>query len=221
MTLSTDRDSWYRRTSWTPADQEAFGARLRRSRDPFHRAQYLRIQALCLEQAGIVEPAVALLEQALVEDPAGFDVAEIHHQLGTCREKQGKFLEAVEDVRRALTAETSNRRTGAWLTFGRMVVEHEMPHLYDEVLAVIKARTQRENGPSSISFPFERYLMSAILAVINARRGREEAAKRLARAALSAAAETSSGLRYHPQVGLVTDRETRLYELVVPLAQDG
>lgn len=37
----------------------------------------------------------------------------------------------------------------------------------------------------------------------------------------SAAAATSSGLRYHPQVGLVTDKETRLYELVVPLAQDG
>ena len=102
-----------------------------------------------------------------------------------------------------------------------MVVEHEMPHLYDEVLAVIEARTQRENGPSSISFPFERYLVSAILAVINARLGREEAAQRLARAALSAAAETSSGLRYHPKVGLVTDRETRLYELEVPLAQDG
>ena len=124
-------------------------------------------------------------------------------------------------MRRALAAETSNRRTGAWLTFGRMVVEHEMPHLYDEVLAVIEARTQRENGPSSISFPFERYLVSAILAVINARLGREEAAQRLARAALSAAAETSSGLRYHPKVGLVTDRETRLYELEVPLAQDG
>lgn len=195
--------------------------RLRRSRDPFHRAQYLRIQALCLEQAGIVGPAVSLLEQALVEDPTGSEVAAIHHQLGTCREKQGRFLEAVADVRRALAAETPNRRTGAWLTLGRMVVEHEMPHLYDEVLAIVEARTERENGSGSVSFPSERYLLSAILAVINARLGREEAAQRLARAALSAAAETSSGLRYHPQVGLVTDRDTRLYELVVPLARDG
>lgn len=41
-----------------------------------------------LEQAGIIEPAVRLLEHALSEDPAGLDVAESHHQLATCREKQ-------------------------------------------------------------------------------------------------------------------------------------
>lgn len=219
--MSTDRDNWYRRTSWTPADQGAFRARLRRSRDPFHRAQYLRIQALSLEQAGIVGPAVSLLEQALLEDPAGFDVAEIHHQLGTCREKQGRLSEAVEHVRRALAAETANHRSGAWLTFGRIAVEHEMPHLYDEVLAIVEARTHPGEGILPVSFPFERYLLSAILAVINARLGRQQAAQQLARAALSAAAETNSGLRYHRQVGLVTDKDTRLYELVVPLAGDG
>lgn len=219
--MSTDRGNWYRGTSWTPADQEAFWARLRRSRAPSHRAQYLRIQALSLEQAGIVEPAVPLLAKALLADPGGFDVAEIHHQLATCREKQGRLSEAVEHVRHALAAETPNHRTGAWLTLGRIAVEHGMHNIYDEVLAILEARMQRGDGILPVSFPSERYLLSAILAVINAHLGREQAAQQLARAALSAAAETNSGLRYHSQVGLVPEKDTRLYGLVVPLAGDG
>lgn len=221
--MPTQRESWYRGTSWSPADQEAFWSRLRRSRGPGRRAQYLRIQAVYLEQAGIVEPAVSLLEHALSEEPAGFDVAEIHHQLATCREKQGRLYEAIEQLRDALAAEARmpNRGTHAWLTLGRIAVENGMSDLYEEVLANVEAKRERGGGAPPVVFPADRYLLAAILAVINAHLGNEDTAEELARAALSAAAETQSGLRYHPQVGLVTDKDTRLYERVVTLARDG
>jgi hypothetical protein len=46
-------------------------------------------------------------------------------------------------------------------------------------------------------------------------------ARRLAHAALDAAGETDSGLRYHPGVELVTDRDTTLCGLVSAIARDG
>lgn len=166
---------------------------------------------------------MSLLERALLEDQAGFDVAEIHHQLATCREKQGRLSEAVDRLRDALAAEARmpNRGTHAWLTLGRIVVENGMHNLYEEVLANVEAKRARRGGVPPVAFSADRYMLAAILSVINAHFGNAEAAAELARAALSAASETKSGLRYHPQLGLVTDKDTRLYEQVVSLARDG
>lgn len=55
------RDDWYRRTTWTSEDAEAFFDRLNRSRGLESKAQYVRIQALDLEEAGLIEPASSLL----------------------------------------------------------------------------------------------------------------------------------------------------------------
>lgn len=55
------RDDWYRRTTWSSDDQRNFLDRLKRSRGPYNKAQYLRIQALHLQQSGLHRDALELL----------------------------------------------------------------------------------------------------------------------------------------------------------------
>lgn len=55
------REDWYRRTSWTTDDQSDFFGRLKRARGTYSKAQYLRIQALYLQQSGLYAEAVRLL----------------------------------------------------------------------------------------------------------------------------------------------------------------
>ena len=221
--MTAERETWYRGASWTQSDQEAFWARLRRSRGAWHRAQYLRIQAFHLEEAGILEPAVVLLEHALSEEPEGFESGEIHHQLATCREKQGRISEAVEHLRRALNiaARGPSRASGVWLTFGRVAVEHGRHELYEEFLALVDKADRAGELNTALMFPADRYRFAGILAVINAHLGNKSEARHLADTALQAANETTSGLRYHPQLGVVSDKETTLYRLVVEITRDG
>src|ERR1700722_5779262 len=59
--MRVGREDWYRRTTWSNDDREQFFARLERSREAFHKSQYLRIQAYCLQLAGLYEDALQLL----------------------------------------------------------------------------------------------------------------------------------------------------------------
>ena len=66
------RHDWYRRTTWSQTDREAFHARLKRSRSEEGKAQYLRIQALHLQETGDPEriaAAVELLDELLAKYP--------------------------------------------------------------------------------------------------------------------------------------------------------
>ena len=63
------RDDWYRHTTWTENDQAEFFERLRRSRGTFHKAQYMRIQALYLPQSGLHAEALTLLNMQLRDYP--------------------------------------------------------------------------------------------------------------------------------------------------------
>jgi hypothetical protein len=43
---------WFRQTTWSAGQAASFFQRLERSRSPFHRAQYLRVQAVTLANSG-------------------------------------------------------------------------------------------------------------------------------------------------------------------------
>src|SRR5262245_23774851 len=141
------RHDWYRRSTWTANDQSEFRARLRRSRSPFHRAQYLRIQALYLETAGLLEPSIELLLEML-QNYGDAERATAHYQLASCHEKAGRIPEAVEHLRLALAAEVARptTQTLAWLAFGRVAVEHGLVDLFDEFLILLETRSQGPGG---------------------------------------------------------------------------
>jgi hypothetical protein len=72
-------ESWYRRRTWTDEDRAGFFARLRRSRSGFHKAQYCRIQAYELQQAGNYHAALELLDLLMKEWPDDAQKAAVFH----------------------------------------------------------------------------------------------------------------------------------------------
>jgi len=216
------REDWYRHTTWTAAEQEAFRLRLRRCRS--QSSQYLRIQAQYLAQAGLVTEAMQLLREYLEKFRDDFQLSMVCAQLATCYERLGEIEAAISWLRRALAAESvrPNVRTDAWLEFGRMAVEHDLTDLYGDFLGLVEERSGRPGGLASEAvFPAQRYVLNACLAIIYTKKGQVGRGREHAKAALAAAAATKSGFSRHPELGLVRDTATELFRRVAAIGADG
>ena len=71
------KTDWFRRTAWSDADREDFNARLKRSRGEGNKAQYLRIQAVYLAEAGHHHNAIELLDRLFAEFPQKGQLAQM------------------------------------------------------------------------------------------------------------------------------------------------
>ncbi len=102
-------DDWFRRRTWSDADRTEFFSRLGRSRSAFHKAQYVRIQALELHESGGASHAADALElldlvvERWMEDAQG---ASVHYQRAECLRDLGR------DQRRLLRTEQLSRNSG-------------------------------------------------------------------------------------------------------------
>jgi len=218
------REDWYRQTTWTAAVEEAFRARLRRCRSRSTRSQCLRIQALCLDQAGLVAPAMLLLREYLETFHDDFQISTAYGQLAACHERLGQIEEAISCLRSALAAERArpNVKTDAWLDFGRIAVEFGLTHLYTEFLRLVDERTGQPGGlPAETVFPAQRYMLNACLAIIHTSNGEARRGREYAKEALVAAAATKSGFSRHPDLGLVGDMTNELFRRVAAMGADG
>lgn len=196
----TSRD-WFRRVTWTDDDRREFDARLGRCRSPQKAAQYLRIQAGHLAQAGHYEASVGLLERMLAECPARIQLAQAHAQIADVLAKLGELDGAIREYRAALQAEREfpNVHTNAWLDFGWFAVNRELTGIYDEVLqALVEFRDEE-----CLKFPATEFRYCAVQALIADSRGDRASAAAFARLALREAARIHSGVSRHPRVGLV------------------
>jgi tetratricopeptide (TPR) repeat protein len=203
---------WYRKTTWSEADQRAFFDRLNRSRTAFNKAQYLRIQAHYLEGVGspeFLKAALILLGKVLNEYPVESELASTYIQKASCFVKLGQSDEALSFYRLCFDAQRNYKtiRTDAHIEFGRFVVVNKFTQLFDEALAVLD-----EFEINGIVFPRAIFYKSGIRAIIYAQRGEIEKAKEFAAVALEAASKVHSGLRHHPTIGLVKDKETYFYK---------
>ncbi len=211
-------NDWFRKTSWSEADQADYFARLKRSRGAGNKAQYLRIQAIYLEGVGspeLLRSAITLLDKMLGEFPDSIELASAYGQKASCLAKLGELDQALVFYRCALERERRfpHVRTQAYIEFGKLVVENELAQLFDETLAVLDERKLSE-----FQFPVEIYQTFGIRAIMAAQKGETEKARALANVALEAAAKTHSGLRYHPTVGLVQDRESKFDKSIETIA---
>jgi tetratricopeptide (TPR) repeat protein len=198
---------WFRRATWSDADREDFNARLKRSRGAGNKAQYLRIQAGHLADAGNHAAAIELLDRLFAEFPQHIELAQTHAQRAESLANLGQFEAAIQEYRVALQTERDfpNVRTNAWLDFGWLVVERQLTDYYDEVSQVLPEFRQ-EGG---LRFPAIEYGYAAIQALLADYRGERARAREFAQQALAEAAKEHSGLRYHPTVGLVgSERNT-------------
>ena len=213
--------NWFRKTTWSEVDQADFFAHLRRCRSVFHKAQYLRIQALHLEGVGAPEflrAAITLLDKIFMEFPSQFQLACAYSQKASCLAKLGDIDNAVVNYQRALETETvfPNVKSYAFMEFGKLVAEKKLARLFDQALGALDS----ELASRAIQFPADTFNAYGIRSLIAAERGQIQQAKDFARAALEAAAKVNSGFRYHQAVGLVRDKDSPFYQSIWAIAQN-
>lgn len=194
-------EDWYRLTTWTEEDQLAFFARLKRSRDPFHKAQYTTTQALYLHGIGTKESsrwALELLDLVEKEWPEPSALASMHQQRAECYLTLEDLPKAIDCFRAALAQEKifPGVQTVARFTFPYLIARRELVEHYDEALDTLELI-------NDLAFPINTYLFNAAVALIIADRGNPEIARDRAIAALEACGLDHSGYPRHPKFGLV------------------
>lgn len=210
------RDDWYRRTTWSKSDQDAFFERLQRSRSLYNKSQYARIQAGYLEGAGYVRESLALLNRLYKEWPDASQLPPACSQEASCHLKLKDLNSAISAYRRCFRAEEDydfRSMTNARVEFLWLVAIRRLTDLYDEALE----ESDKEQDP--ILFPVDRYRTAGALALIYADIGREDNVAELATAALEAAAKTESGLQHHKGLGLVNNPDRKAIRRLKRLAR--
>jgi tetratricopeptide (TPR) repeat protein len=212
------KSEWFRKASWSPEDEADFFARLQRARLT-SRAQYLRIQAIHLSNTGspaLLEAAVVLLDRFILSYPHDVFIAQAHTQRANCLADLERPSEAVEAFRAAFSAmrRFPSVRPNTETDFGLFVVERHLQPLYDEALALL------DEFDHASPFPLDVYCRQGIRAILNARKGRLDVAAPAAARALKAAGRQTSGLRYHPNLGLVEDRSSSFHRELLAIAPD-
>lgn len=214
------RDDWFRRTTWSFTDHQDFHARLKRSRTQGNKAQYVRIQAGYLADAGLHEAAIELLDLLFRQYPERFQLAQAHLQKALCLVELGKFDSAIIEFRSSLQAQRDmpNVGTTCWLTFPLFIVRNELVDHYDEALSVLEEFRNDSRNVSRLVFPIERYHYWAVLALIAKENDDIESAEKFAKNAIENASLQHSGFRYHPDVGVVTNPDSIVQDRLIKLA---
>ena len=201
------RDDWFRRTTWTSQDQTEFYARLARSRTAFHRAQYARIQALTLFDAGgepLVRAALGILERIFKEYPETSQLESAHLQAAQCHDELGDIAAAIRHFRLAIEAHahSPNFHSGVNLDFPWFIVKHGLTAHFDEALSVVQN--------AHLAFPIQQFKAATVRSRIALSRDDEPKARRFAHEALQAARATKSQFRHHQSLGLVGERYSHI-----------
>ena len=190
-------DRWYRNETWDADIASAFEGKLRRARS---KGQYLRIQASYLAEA---HPRVALefLDRYFALGEA-FDQAQAHVDRATAWLALGRAEDAFTSFEAALDRERvfPNLLTGAYLQLPYQIALAGAAHRYDQAVALLSTAEDR------LMFAVDHFMFHAAKAIIIAARDNVPDARAEATMALEAAGREHSGFRYHPGVGLVSDR---------------
>ena len=191
-------EEWFRRTDWNAQNRDEFFRRLKRARD---KSQYLKIQAVVLEDAGQHSAALELVDYYLQHHAVPIWNSQVHG----CRALALAALDnpdaAVAAFRLSLEAEREkpNVQTDSWLDFGEFVAVGARADLFDEALTVLA----EFEGQRTVAFPVQRFRLHAIRAIILGASGERERARASAARALQEAAATHSGFSRHTKLGLV------------------
>jgi hypothetical protein len=199
---------WFRKSSWSEADRLDFETRFARTRH-YSRAQYLRLQAFHLAEAGLHADAILLIDRLLADYPDSSEIASAYLQRAVSCDALDRVGEALASFRAAVVAERTRRtiRTNVSFTFPLFVATRRLQSEFDEALAILN------EAEAHVMFPRHRFDVAATRALIADHLGDARAAQTAARQALAAAAEGHSGFVRHPNVGLVPNDNPLIAEL--------
>lgn len=201
--LMAGRD-WFRNDTWTPAIEEQFYAKLRRATKQ-KRAQYACLQAYHLRHS---QPEIALrLLDEYFAVPERSDDARAY----TFRAQAYLVLENIDEAVKAYESAINTEKkfpnftTDARIDLPFLIASRCIHARYPLAMALLA-------DPGTLLFPYQRFRHHASLAFILADSDELRAARSHAAAALREAEAGDSGLRYHPELGLVSNVEdsTRL-----------
>lgn len=211
-------NNWFRKTTWSEEDQADFFAHLEKNDNPFHAAQYVRIQALHLQDAGVprmLYSAIKLIDLMIEKYPHKSQLAMAHMQKAECLDALGHVDEAIQSFRDSLDAQRSFLKapSAVALSYGTFAVNRELAHLYDEVFDVL------EELSDLLTSPAQKFQHFAIKAVISEHRGDLHEARGFAREAINATQQVYSGTHYDKQnLELVEKPDSKLHRKVIALA---
>ena len=190
---------WYRRKTWTKADEEEFFAKLRRARE-YGRPQYLRVQAIELietKEKNLLIVAETLLNRILNEYPEKLtEISQTYNSLGEIYKLREDYGTALEYFQKSLDFEKEfpNVITTAYLNFSETVVRAERTELYDKVANLLTEKINKD----TLKFPIQNYIMYSVMSVISKNKGNLEQAKIYAMLAEKNATTESNSL-WNPQ----------------------
>jgi len=203
------RDDWFRNTEWTESIERAFEEKLRRARQ---KSQYLRIQANCLAESHPIV-ALRLLERYFKLDEK-FDWAHAYCDQARAFLSLGRVDDAINSYERALDreAEFPNLKTQAYIELPFLIVTRSRRERFERAAQVLLDHQSR------LTFPVDRFMWHAALALIAQCRGDNANASEHASYALTEARQHHSGFRFHPTVGLVLSQYQSLIDQLTPLS---
>jgi len=214
----TDNREWYRSSTWDSEIEANFEARLRRAR-PDGRAQYIGIQAghlLDSPDPSVREMGRILLRRVIEEYPDDIEAKSATESLGHSLAREGRLDEAERALREALrlcaaspigdsgtTGTPELHLAEVILSGGDLTRLDEV----DDLLQAVEPAVEQQSFMRDVVFRF--LLASARVAHLR----HDPDAQRLARTALSVAAETAPSLPRHPDVGRPSTTTVQVAEL--------
>lgn len=205
------REDWYRRTTWTAEDQRDFFDRLKRARGTYNKAQYLRIQALYLQQSGFYADAVHLLNLLQTDYPDESQLAAALLQKAECLCAIGDRPGAFDAYADALAAQRRypNSISLIALSFAEKCHDYDAGSYRQMLLKELEAEIERLPVLDADS----RTRYGRVIARLFAGLGDEEQAQKWERMAQDAqqqyTVESIRIVQKQPQTAVQTDVNTR------------
>ncbi|WP_286862875.1 MULTISPECIES: tetratricopeptide repeat protein [Sphingobacterium] len=208
---------WYRRKTWTTADEEEFFAKLIRSRK-YNHPQFLRIQAFELVEAkdnNLLDAAEMLLNKVLIEYPDNrIERSQTYNQLGNIYRLRNDFERALIYFQKSIDFEKEfpNVISRSYLDFSETVVQAQKTEFYDKVYYLLLKKTEEKH----IHFPIEDYTVYSILSFLANFKGDTTKAKEYAQvASIYADKKTNSLWNVNKnKIGIVKGRKSWLDKLI-------
>jgi tetratricopeptide (TPR) repeat protein len=215
-------NDWCKKKTWSEADKADFYKCLSCKED---KAKFLSIQAAIFESVGtpeLLRAAISLLDGLIAEfvndttftHPRGLPAA--YNRKAACYLRLGDVEMAIADYYRVFAYEKDlgDPITLACFDFGRLVAEQCLRDHFDEAIAALERYTKS----SSMHLPADIFTVAGIRALVAFHKGDIAKAKEFAQIAMAAAARDISGIRYHPNFGLVKDRGSKFFASIEAVA---
>lgn len=202
---------WYRRIAWTKEDEVEYFAKLKRARQS-SRAQYLYIQAATLtgtRRPELLNVAESLIQKLFTDYPDDrFNRSGSLELLGDIYRHRGDVDAAMAYYKQTIDFEKTypNVQGPAFLSFSELAVKLEKHEYFPFLEELLSAKVEQ------YPFPIYKYKIYTLLSIISKTKGDKASADQFAKLANEHAAATTSGFRYHPTVGVVSERDTDLDE---------